>query len=359
MQFSDFPFPDSEPNAFVGCQEMEDYLLAYVDKHQLRQYILLTTEILSVDETFKVTYRMQANAEERDSSRPNRILLELTDGIAVYAEQFDAVCVANGHYSEPSLPTEIPGFHSSKFRTIHSRAYREPDRYRDQCVVVVGASHSGLDICGELAPVAKQVMLSMKEEGMPNMEFVLNLLRHSGKRLCTDYLSSSFSIVPPIERIEDETVYFDNQTSVKPDLIIFATGYKYCMRFLEGNLQVDQTRLLNHRYVYPLFKQLFHADFSRGQLSFLAIPYRVVPFPLAELQSHLIGRVLCGNITLPSKDDMMREVDDPLLPRNRRYHCVNMIDYTKDLLKMMNDSDRHFGYRFTIDSERRIRKVVL
>ena len=56
---------------------------------------------------------------------------------------------------------------------------------------------------------------------------------------------------------------------------------------------------------------------------------------------------------------MMREVDDPLLPHDRRYHCVNMIDYTKDLLRMMDESDECFGYKFTIDPERRIRKLAL
>ena len=110
MQFSDFPFPASEPDAYIGCQEMEDYLLAYVDKHQLRQYILLSTEIMSVDDTFTVTYRVQVDANDQDSSRPTRVLLKQTDGFAVYSEQFDAVCVANGHYSEPSRANRYSRF---------------------------------------------------------------------------------------------------------------------------------------------------------------------------------------------------------------------------------------------------------
>ena len=225
-------------------------------------------------------------------------------------------------------------------------------------MIVVGASHSGIDISGELAPVAKQVLLSMKDENIKDFELVLDLLRCSGKQLCTDYLSNTFSIVPPIERIEKDTVHFKNCISIKPDLIIFATGYEYRMPFLQGKLQVDQGRLLKNRYVYPLYKQLFHANFPNGTLSFLAIPCRIVPFPLAELQSHIIARVLCGKISLPSRDEMIYEIDNLLLPSNHKYHYVNMIDYTKNLLEMINESDKDFDYKFQIDNQRRIRKIV-
>ncbi|CAF1269900.1 unnamed protein product [Rotaria sordida] len=236
------------------------------------------------------------------------------------------------------IPDDISGLYSQTFPIYHSRSYREADHYRDKCVIVVGASQSGVDICGELAPVAKQVILSMKEENQKDFEHVLNQLRQSGKQLCTDYLSTTFSIVPPIERIDKDTVYFKNQTSIKPDLIIFATGYEYRMPFLQGKLQVDQNRLLKNHYVYPLYKHLFHANFPDGTLSFLAIPYRIVPFPLAEIQSHIVARVLCGKISLPSRDDMLYEIDHSLLQHNRRYHYINMINYTENLFEMMNET---------------------
>ncbi|CAF3427048.1 unnamed protein product [Rotaria sp. Silwood1] len=256
------------------------------------------------------------------------------------------------------IPDDIPGLHSQTFPIYHSRSYREPDNYRDKCVIVVGASHSGIDISGELASVAKQVILSMKEENQEDFELVLDKLRQSGKQLCTDYLSTTFSIVPPIERIDKDTVYFKNQTSIKPDLIIFATGYEYRMPFLRGKLQVDQNRLLKYHYVYPLYKQLFHADFLDGTLSFLTIPFRITPFPLAEIQSHIIARVLCGKISLPSRDDMIDEIDHSIIQHNRKYHQVNMINYTENLLEMMNESNKFFNFIFTIDNQRRIRKII-
>ncbi|CAF0936745.1 unnamed protein product [Adineta steineri] len=321
MQFSDFPFTNIEPESYIGCKEVEEYLIAYADKFQLFKYIHLNTKVNSIDDTFTVTYTIRFNSKNELIHRPHQTLLEENENYAVYSEQFDAVCVANGHYSDTYMPNDIPGLNNQSFPIIHSRSYRDPDHYRDQCVIVVGASQSGVDICGELVSVAKQVILSMKEENN-DLNFTIDCLRQSGKTLCTNYLSTNFSIVSPIERIDDDTVFFKNQTSIKPDLIIFATGYEYRMPFLQGKLQVDQTRLFQNRYLYPLYKQIFHANFPNGTLSFLTVPYRIVPFPLAEFQSHLIARVLCGKMSLPSQDEMICEIDNLSLPHNRTYHCM-------------------------------------
>ncbi|CAF1504967.1 unnamed protein product [Adineta ricciae] len=348
MQFSDFPFPNDPPEAYVDAKTVEDYLIAYAEKHQLLQYICLNTTVNSIDETFTVTYTMKLNSASKLPPRSERQLLEKTDDYAVYTEKFDAICVANGHYSEIYLPDDIPGFHSHTFPIIHSRSYRDPEHYRNFCVIVVGASHSGVDICGELMSSSKQVILSMKEQNTDHFKLALDLLRQSGKSICTDYLSTKFCIVPPIERIDQDTVYFENQASIKPDSIIFATGYEYRMPFLQGKLQIDQTRLLDNHYVYPLYKQLFHAKFPDGTLSFLTIPYRIVPFPLAEVQSHVVARVLCGLISLPSSEQMIAYIDSLPLPQNRLYHCVHGVEYARDFLEMMKDSDKHFNYRFVM-----------
>jgi thioredoxin reductase len=351
MQFSDFPFSNSDPDAFVSHHEMDDYLVKFVEHFQLEKYIQYNTTVVDVDETFTVTYQVRDAVEQR-ANRVNQIFIEKCEHLTTYKEQFDAVCIANGHYSEIYIPDDIPGLRQHRFPIYHSQTYRSAEPFRDQCVVVVGASHSGLDISGELLLVAKQVILSMREESREYAEVVLRLLRLSEKQVCTDYLDTKFSIVSPIDRIENEIVYFKDKKSIQPDVILFATGYEYSFPFLKGKLQVNQDR-----YVYPLYKQLFHADFRQGQLSFLTIPYRIVPFPLAELQSHLIARVLSGQIHLPSRDEMMKDIDHPSLPRNRAYHVVKAVDYTKDLLKLMEETDQFYKYYFTVDSERRIRKM--
>jgi hypothetical protein len=55
---------------------------------------------------------------------------------------FDAVVVCNGHYSEPNLP-QVEGAATFPGLQMHSHNYRQPDGFRGQTVLVVGASNSG------------------------------------------------------------------------------------------------------------------------------------------------------------------------------------------------------------------------
>lgn len=60
-----------------------------------------------------------------------------------HTELFDSVLVCNGHYTEPRLP-DIPGASEFPGVLMHSHSYRSPERFRGQCVAVVGASYSGV-----------------------------------------------------------------------------------------------------------------------------------------------------------------------------------------------------------------------
>lgn len=60
---------------------------------------------------------------------------------------------ATGSFHQPYLP-QIPGQREFLGRILHSAAYRNPDPYRDQRVVVVGGGNSAVQIAVELAQVA-------------------------------------------------------------------------------------------------------------------------------------------------------------------------------------------------------------
>jgi hypothetical protein len=59
-----------------------------------------------------------------------------------HTEQFNAVLVCNGHYSEPQLP-QLPGAAGWPGLLMHSHNYRSADRFKGQHVAVLGASFSG------------------------------------------------------------------------------------------------------------------------------------------------------------------------------------------------------------------------
>ncbi|KAK9863763.1 hypothetical protein WJX84_004346 [Apatococcus fuscideae] len=60
----------------------------------------------------------------------------------VRTEDFDALLVCNGHYTDPRWP-EVEGQAAFPGHIRHSHNYREPSSYKGQRVVCVGASASG------------------------------------------------------------------------------------------------------------------------------------------------------------------------------------------------------------------------
>lgn len=97
---------------------------------------------------------------------------------------------------------------------------------------------------------------------------------------------------------------FGDGSAVCADVILHCTGYKYNFPFLDtnGTVTVDDNR------VGPLYKHVFPPLFAPF-LSFVGLPWKVVPFPLCELQSKWIAGVLSGRVSLPSSDEMMADVE--------------------------------------------------
>lgn len=122
------PFP-GDPWAFPTKDEMADYLELYALTHQL------PVRLLS---------RVRRLAAEGDGFRVD------LDEAAERSITCDAVVVATGTFGErPNLPpfaTEL----ARSIHQVHSSAYHGPGHLPEGPVLVVGASHSGLDIALEL-----------------------------------------------------------------------------------------------------------------------------------------------------------------------------------------------------------------
>ena len=63
---------------------------------------------------------------------------------------FDAVFVANGHYSLPQVPP-IPGIQHFQGKTMHSIEYDSPSAFKGLRVLCIGGRASGADIAREMA----------------------------------------------------------------------------------------------------------------------------------------------------------------------------------------------------------------
>jgi hypothetical protein len=170
-------------------------------------------------------------------------------------------------------------------RVQHSKTYRRPDRFRGQTVAVLGASASGLDLSTEIATVARHVywcadafaQLPVEQRVRGNVErtaAVAALLPDGGLRL------RNGAELPAV------------------DVLLLCTGYRYAYPFLPSGL-VD----VDDNWVRPLWQDLLHV--RHPTLAFIGIPFRVVPFPLFDVQARWFAALLSGDVTLPEPDTLL------------------------------------------------------
>ncbi|XP_051136693.1 flavin-containing monooxygenase FMO GS-OX-like 9 [Andrographis paniculata] len=309
MGYTDLPFvvkADRDGRRFPGHREVLLYLQDFCERFKLREMIRFNTRVVS---TKMLDYPVATNNL--------KWLVKSTAADKVVEEVYDAVVVATGHYSKPRLP-KIEGMNYWKRRQIHSHVYRVPDPFKNEVVVVVGSSYSGLDISMELVNMAKEIYLSSK----------------------TLYISEGFSKIiskydnlhlrPQIESLrEDGKVLFIDGTWTIADTIIYCTGYSYTLLFLDtkGIVGIDDDR------VGPLYEHMF-PPLLAPSLSFIGIPRRVIGFPLFEAQAKWIGQLLSGKKRLPSLDDMMQSIkefyhmlDVSCIPKHETHLMIKGFEY--------------------------------
>ncbi|KAG4173741.1 hypothetical protein ERO13_A11G079100v2 [Gossypium hirsutum] len=103
---------------------------------------------------------------------------------------------------------------------------------------------------------------------------------------------------------KDGKVVFQDGSIVDPDVIIHCTGYKFHFPFLRSNgtVTVDDNR------VGPLYKHVFPPSLAPW-LSFVALPYKAVPYIVMELQGKWVAKVLSGKVKLPTQAEMADSVE--------------------------------------------------
>lgn len=133
MSFTKIPFPYGP---FVPHHVPKQYIENYFSWHQTDSSLVLNTTVEDLVRLPKDRWRLVLRVH--DASRKVDEWWE---------EEFDAVILANGHYSVPFIPN-VTGLEAylRKFpgRVEHSKTYRTPKAYGGQKVVVVGNSGFGV-----------------------------------------------------------------------------------------------------------------------------------------------------------------------------------------------------------------------
>lgn len=307
--FEGYPMPPHYP-LFPSRDQVRDYLLAFAEVYRLAEHIRFGTEVTEAT-PLPAGWRIRTAAGDD--------------------AEFDALVVANGHLWDPKLPRCAREFSG---HALHSGAYRNISDIKGERVLVVGAGNSGCDLAVDAATARKATFLSMRHGqvfqpktffGRPRSELRLlgrlpgwlaervsrSLVRISvgtsedypglpkpatpnlnrqlpvvNSQLLYWIHHGRITVLPEITRIEGQTVTFSDSSTREFDTILWATGFKTSLPFLDGGL-------LSWRNGVPLRVGGLTVPVGPRRLYFvgLAAP-RGAQFPVYSAQAKLIARLI-------------------------------------------------------------------
>jgi hypothetical protein len=112
-------------------------------------------------------------------------------------------------------------------------------------------------------------------------------------------------------RNDGSVVFEDGSIATNIDTVMYCTGYEYSLPFLDTVKDAPKV-VPGGGALLPLYKHLFPVRRQlANKLSFIGLPWKVIPFPQMQLQTRLVARVLSGRVELPSQEEMERDQVQP------------------------------------------------
>lgn len=272
----------AEIDPLIGYREVGEVLDNFVDKNKLLDHFRLNTQVQDVqkDKEGKWVLTLRHNTSEGKDEW--------------YTEKFDAIIIASGHYSTPYIPY-IEGIETApKDTIIHSKSFRTVDQFKDQNVLVVGSSLSGIDIIQYISPVVKSLTISRTPDKPEIFPWITKA-------------ATSYPNRPRITKIEGKTVQFADGSKLDDvDKILFATGYHWHYPYIsEKFLELSKP---GHRATATggsRLKGLYYDTFSieDPSLAFGGVQMTSVQFHSFEAGAAAIAGIWSNSKRLPSKED--------------------------------------------------------
>ncbi|NES82635.1 MAG: NAD(P)-binding domain-containing protein [Moorea sp. SIO2B7] len=327
--FSDYPM-SIDSNEFPHHTEVLAYLNDYVDHFDIRKHIKFNTSVEKVsrkDDNWEVT-------------------ISFPGGQSTF--KFDAIAICSGIYNDARWPN-FPGEEKFQGEIIHAKDYKEPSIFSGKNVLVLGNGPSGVDIAVTASYNSNKTFWAYRKnrwilprycEGLP-FDFIVNRLnkyipfRHqilslvhikkfypimmdhkhcgvkpnvgpekSGPVFNEDALNrmrlGAITTKPNISHFEENKVVFEDGSSESVDIVLYATGYRVNIPFMDEYLGEDHQKNLN------LYKMVFPPELPN--CGFIGFVYGNVIFPTSELQARWFSKVISGEIELPSKAVMEEQI---------------------------------------------------
>ncbi|XP_069104183.1 flavin-containing monooxygenase 5-like isoform X2 [Argopecten irradians] len=301
--FSDFPFPEEMPD-FPHNTDMAQYIRDYCTKFDVYQHIRFYHKVLTVERTGE-EWKVKCQEVGEDGKTVKSI-----NKPEIFISKF--LAIATGHHAKPSLPN-FPGMDSFKGEAIHAVNFNDAlsNGMVGKRVLVVGIGNSAVDAAVNCASVGRW-NLNPKMHALQTQPTVSPTLIHHIQR-------REVKVVPNIQRIENNEVFFMNGEHAEFDHIIYCTGYKVDLPFLSDDLQ--KLVLDKDTNAVKLYKSVFNPDIGPS-LAFIGFvqPASGGVLSMSETQSRWFAELCKGKVKLPSKSDMFDSMKSEKESVSSRYY---------------------------------------
>ncbi|KAI1191394.1 FAD/NAD(P)-binding domain-containing protein [Nemania serpens] len=322
MRYSDLGFTAADgkgKGTHEGCeifpprQVVQEYLEQYArDVRHMVRFSTLVTDVSLQTPSSSTPGPGQPRIQEKWTVRSTNLMTDVSR-----TETYDALVVATGHYSAPYIPPVAPDM--SEFAAAHpgvvshSKTYRVASAFAGKRVVVVGSGPSGLDIASQISAVCASPLIISARSPIPD---------DTAEHLA---VGDKVRIVGPIKRflIDEQGIEVGSApTSLNTgsegegeeaterisnvDAILFCTGYLYTFPFFSASSLPASTPALitDGRRVHGVARHFLHTH--HPTLVFPALPYKIIPLPLAEAQAAVFARLWSNRLPLPSHEQLQR-----------------------------------------------------
>ncbi len=273
LEFADYTFDEhfGRPiGSYPPREVLWDYIKGRVEKAGVRDYIRFNSAVRQVSfdpasGLFTVSVHDYTKHE-------------------TYAETFDYVVCASGHFSTPNVPY-FPGFESFAGRVLHAHDFRDALEFKGKDVLIVGASYSAEDIGSQCYKYGARSITSCYRSAPMGYQWPAN-----------------WEEKPLLERVEGHSAWFADGSHKHIDAVILCTGYKHHFPFLAEELCLKTD---NRLWPLNLYKGVFWE--ANPKLIYLGMQDQWYSFNMFDAQAWYVRDVLLGRIALPGREAMHAE----------------------------------------------------
>ena len=341
MAYDAFPMPEDYPDH----AQITSYFEQFTDHFGLRDAIRFQTEVESV---------VPSEGGGWDVSWKNR---EGETG----TEHFTDVMVCSGHHWDKRWPEPaFPGSDSFAGLQMHAHDYRTPEIFEGKRVLVLGIGNSATDIAVESSRHAEATFLAMRRGAwvvpkyigskptdhhttgfmsrMPiavqslGMSLMVRMsvgrptdyglpkpdhkLLHAHPTVSQDLYArlghGDIKVKPNIERLDGDSVVFEDGSRERIDVIVYCTGYRITFPYLAPEVFEARDNKVD------LFMRVASPDQKGLYFIGLIQPLGAI-MPLAEVQCDWVADLVSGEGKLPDRLEMYREIADDQARMGRRF----------------------------------------